>query len=69
MLSGLCITEVYTDFLCIANAIKKKPYMKRILQLLKIVQLFIFLPHEISKGSKKRAYIRIKEMMIAANLL
>ena len=69
MLSGLCITEVYTDFLYIADAIKKKPYMKRILQLLKIVQLFIFLPHEISKGSKKRAYIRIKEMMIAANLL
>ncbi len=43
--------------------------MKRILQLLKIVQLFIFLPFEISKGSKKRAYMRIKKMMIAANLL
>lgn len=69
MLLGLCITEVYTDFSYIADAIKKKPYMKRILQLLKIVQLFIFLPHEISKGSKKRAYIRIKEKMIAANLL
>lgn len=69
MLLGLYITGVYTDFLYLADAIKKKPQMKKILQLLKIVQLFIFLPHEISKGSKKRAYIRIKEMMIAANLL
>ncbi|MEE9408153.1 MAG: hypothetical protein V3V28_08770 [Polaribacter sp.] len=43
--------------------------MKRLLQLLKIVQLFIFLPFEISKGSKKRAYLRIKKMMVAANLL
>tara|TARA_R110002049_G_scaffold616_2_gene3520 strand:- start:5180 stop:5311 length:132 start_codon:yes stop_codon:yes gene_type:complete len=43
--------------------------MKRILQLLKIVQLFVLLPFEISKGSKKRAYMRIKKMMIAANLL
>jgi hypothetical protein len=61
---------VYTDFLYLADAIKKKPQMKKNLQLLKIVQLFIFLPHEISNiGSKKRAYIRIKEMMIAANLL
>jgi len=69
VLSGLYIIKVYTDFLYIADAIKKKSHMKRILQLLKIVQLFIFLPHEISKGSKKRAYIRIKKMMIAANLL
>jgi hypothetical protein len=43
--------------------------MKRFFQLLKIVQLFIFLPFEISKGSKKRAYMRIKKMMIAANIL
>jgi hypothetical protein len=41
----------------------------RILQLLKIFQLFIMLPHEVSKGSKKRAYVRIKKHMIAANLL
>ncbi len=37
--------------------------------MLKIIQLFIFLPFEISNGSKKRAYIRIKRMMISANLL
>ncbi|WP_459744174.1 hypothetical protein [Polaribacter sp. OB-PA-B3] len=43
--------------------------MKRVFQLLKIVQLFILLPFEISKGSKRRAYMRIKKMMIAANLL
>jgi hypothetical protein len=39
--------------------------MKKFLQLLKI----ILLPHEISKGSKKRAYMRIKKKMISANLL
>jgi hypothetical protein len=43
--------------------------MERTLKILKILQLFIFLPFEISKGSKKRAYIRIKKMMISANLL
>jgi hypothetical protein len=43
--------------------------MKRLLQLLKILQLFVLLPFEISKGSKKRAYMRIKQMMVAANLL
>ncbi|MEO9569805.1 MAG: hypothetical protein ABJH82_13850 [Polaribacter sp.] len=43
--------------------------MKKILQLLKILQLFLLLPFEISKGSKKRAYMRIKKMMVAANLL
>jgi branched-subunit amino acid transport protein AzlD len=43
--------------------------MKKFLQLLKIVQLFIFLPFEIFKGSKKRAYMRIKKKMISANLL
>jgi hypothetical protein len=49
--------------------IEKICLMKRILQLLKIIQLFIFLPFEISKGAKKRAYIRIKRMMITANIL
>ncbi|KGL59418.1 MULTISPECIES: hypothetical protein [unclassified Polaribacter] len=43
--------------------------MKRILQILKIIQLLIFLPFEISKGSKRRAYMRIKKRMISANLL
>ncbi|WP_430928009.1 hypothetical protein [Polaribacter marinivivus] len=43
--------------------------MKRVLQVLKIILLFIFLPFEISKGSKRKAYVRIKKMMIAANLL
>jgi hypothetical protein len=43
--------------------------MKRLLQILKIIQLFIFLPLEISKGSQRRAYMRIKKMMVAANLL
>lgn len=43
--------------------------MKKITQLLKIALLFVLIPFEISKGSKKRAYIRIKKMMIAANIL
>ncbi len=43
--------------------------MKRVLQILKIILLFIFLPFEISKGSKRKAYVRIKKMIIAANLL
>jgi len=43
--------------------------MKRVLQILKIILLFIFLPFEISKGTKRKAYVRIKKMMIAANLL
>ena len=43
--------------------------MKKLLQIIKIIQLFILLPFEISKGSKKRTYVRIKKMMIAANLL
>ncbi len=46
-----------------------KNIMKKVLQILKIIQLFVFLPFEISKGSKRRAYMRIKKMMIAANLL
>lgn len=48
---------------------KNQTTMRKLLQLLKILQLFILLPFEISKGSKKRAYMRIKKMMIAANLL
>lgn len=43
--------------------------MKKFLQLLKIVKLIVFLPFEISNGSKKRAYMKIKKTMIAANLL
>ena len=35
----------------------------------KIIQFFIFLTFEISNGSKRLAYIRIKKMMIAVNLL
>ena len=36
---------------------------------LKIIQLFIFLPFEISKASKKRAYVRIKKMINSTNVL
>ena len=43
--------------------------MKKTLQILKIIQLFILLPFSVVNGSKKRAYHRIKKMMIAANLL
>jgi len=43
--------------------------MKKVLQILKIIQLLIILPFSISNGSKKRAYNRIKKMMISANLL
>mgnify|MGYP006981144492 FL=1 len=43
--------------------------MYKLSQILKIIQLFILLPFEISRGSKKRAYIRIKKTMISANLL
>jgi hypothetical protein len=43
--------------------------MKRTFQILKIIQLFIFLPFEISKGSKRRAHQKIKKIMISANLL
>jgi hypothetical protein len=43
--------------------------MYKLSQILKIIQLFILLPFEISRGSKKRAYIRIKKIMISANLL
>lgn len=43
--------------------------MTKLLQILKILQLFALLPFEITKGSKKKAYMKIKKMMIAANLL
>ncbi len=43
--------------------------MKKILQVLKIIQLLIVLPFSIMNGSKKKAYHRIKRMMIAANML
>ena len=58
-------------FFCIFTVLEKikKRIMKRVLQILKIIQLFIFLPFEISKGSKRRAYMRIKKLMISANLL
>ena len=68
VVSRICITEVNKDFFYIVDAIKKYSEMKRILQFLKIVRFFIFLPHEVSEGSKKRGYIRIKKMMSAANL-
>jgi hypothetical protein len=38
--------------------------MKRILKILKIIYLFILLPFEISRGAKKRAYLKIKEELI-----
>ncbi len=43
--------------------------MKKLLQFLRIIQLFLLLPFEISKGSKKKAYMKIKKTMVAANLL
>jgi hypothetical protein len=55
--------------LYIANAFENKSMMTRLLQILKIIQLFILLPFDITKGSKKKAYMKIKKMMIAANLL
>jgi hypothetical protein len=43
--------------------------MKRFIEILKIVGLFLLLPIDIVQGSKKSAYIKIKKMMLAANLL
>ncbi len=43
--------------------------MKKTLQILNIIWLFILLPFSVVKGSKKKAYRRIKRTMIAANLL
>lgn len=42
--------------------------MHKLSQILKITQLFILLPFHISRGSKKRAYVKIKKTIIAANL-
>tara|TARA_B110000046_G_scaffold185611_1_gene228087 strand:+ start:6924 stop:7127 length:204 start_codon:yes stop_codon:yes gene_type:complete len=61
--------KIVKYFSYIALAKENFTAMKRTLKMLKIIQLFIFLPFEISNGSKKRAYIRIKKMMISANLL
>jgi len=43
--------------------------MERLLQILKIIFLFLLLPLEIFKGKEKKAYVRIKKLMVAANLL
>ncbi|MDG1039519.1 MAG: hypothetical protein P8H13_05105 [Polaribacter sp.] len=43
--------------------------MKKLLQILKIIQLLIVLPFSIANGSKKKSYHKIKRRMIAANLL
>ncbi len=43
--------------------------MKKIFKILKIIQLFLKLPFEISNGSQKRASVRIKKMIISARLL
>ena len=57
-------------FLYIAIAIKNyEKTMKKLSKILKIFQLFILLPFEITRGSKKKAYMKIKKTMIAANLL
>jgi len=42
--------------------------MRKLSQIVKIIQLLILLPFHISRGSKKRAYVQIKKTMIAANL-
>ena len=43
--------------------------MKNLYQIVKIIGQIILLPFFILNGSKKRAYRRIKKMMVAANLL
>ena len=43
--------------------------MKKITQILELIWLFIKLPFEISNGQKKRAYQKIKTLMVSANLL
>jgi hypothetical protein len=61
VVSRICITEVNKDFFYIVDAIKKYSEMKRILQFLKIVRFFIFLPHEVSEGSKKEGTLELKK--------
>ena len=43
--------------------------MSRLYKILVIIIHFLLLPFSILKGSEKKAYIKIKKMMIAANLL
>lgn len=43
--------------------------MKKLLHILQLIKLIVFLPFEVLRGSKKRAYKRIKKTMLAANLL
>jgi len=43
--------------------------MRKTMQIIKIIQLFLMLPFQIANGSKKKAYVRIKKMLLAANLL
>ena len=43
--------------------------MKRLVQITKIIQLFLKLPFDISNGSKRKASQRIKKLMISARLL
>tara|TARA_B110001469_G_C9323413_1_gene173208 strand:+ start:24 stop:167 length:144 start_codon:yes stop_codon:yes gene_type:complete len=42
--------------------------MKIILQVLKIVLLFVFLLFEISNGKKRGSYVKIKKIMTDTNL-
>lgn len=48
---------------------KRKRIMKKAITLLKIAPILVFIPFEISRASKRRAFMRIKKMMVAANLL
>lgn len=43
--------------------------MRKLLQIGQIMVLFVQLPFEISNGNKKRAYKKIKQLMVSANLL
>jgi len=43
--------------------------MKRILQILQLIWLFIKLPFKITNGYQKKAYREIKMLMVSANLL
>lgn len=43
--------------------------MRKLLKILELLKLIFLLPFEISNGSKKRAYRKIKQLMISANLL
>lgn len=43
--------------------------MRKLLQILELLWLLILLPFQLSNGHKKRAYQKIKRVMMAANLL